>query len=748
MLNTAFSIKLDYPIQKNLVTIGKFDGKTPSIAFATTGGKICLHSPHNNESNQSISNTISPSIKFLNFNRNVTALTAGSFKVKDNDIDYLFVGTNNNVLAYNVDRNSDIFFKDVQDGVNTLVIGKMNGISNDPVLFVGGNCSLLGFNEVGKEIYWTVTGDNITSLELCDTNNDGINELLVGSDDYEIRIFQNENILDEITEADKILYLKKLTFNRFIYGLSNGTVGVYNGLTNTRLWRVKTKNKVTAINTIDIDGDMKVLIGWSNGTFNLRNPDNGEIIYKDKFNSSISSILTYDYRLDGKENVIICCESGEIKGYVPSDIDLSTVNDTNPLDEDQKLINELQNNKLNLMNELRNIEKTLKLTKSPDVIIGGLPSSTIINYNITPDLHLKCLELKVIVTPPDVIINNIVAIDYEGAILDNCEVFAVAPAVYGKPGILPLRPSKFNACTIKIQTHVAVRGMNNQLHVFEKDIQLPKFSTFLKLPDTINIRDLKIENFVINEPIGKVSFKISETTSRLYDFINANFILPAPLKPLSVDNIRIYFVSVCGSKLSLTKTMSEPGQSLYFVASRDQSNSTLLKVQIRCDNMDVVGEIIQEMGKFLNISDLSSDADFPDDFNSFQEVIDRVTEYNSTRVKLATDMADDSQMVKALIIRAEDSRLLTDMKTMRRAYTDLYSLNNQLISNYNQRTNNHDGLVNALKEVNQMIQRASNLRLGKSKTVTISDCRNAIKSNNMKSLIRIMKQGYDSKSYS
>eukprot|EP00595_Chromulina_sp_UTEXLB2642_P000727 CAMPEP_0196764558 /NCGR_PEP_ID=MMETSP1095-20130614/6436_1 /TAXON_ID=96789 ORGANISM="Chromulina nebulosa, Strain UTEXLB2642" /NCGR_SAMPLE_ID=MMETSP1095 /ASSEMBLY_ACC=CAM_ASM_000446 /LENGTH=193 /DNA_ID=CAMNT_0042120505 /DNA_START=1599 /DNA_END=2177 /DNA_ORIENTATION=+ len=193
--------------------------------------------------------------------------------------------------------------------------------------------------------------------------------------------------------------------------------------------------------------------------------------------------------------------------------------------------------------------------------------------------------------------------------------------------------------------------------------------------------------------------------------------------------------------------MSDPGQSLYFVASRDQSNSTLLKIQIRCDNMDVVGEIIQEMGKFLNITDLSSDADFPDDFNSFQEVIDRVTEYNSTRVKLATDMADDSQMVKALIIRAEDSRLLTDMKTMRRAYTDLYSLNNQLISNYNQRTNNHDGLVNALKEVNQMIQRASNLRLGKSKTATISDCRNAIKSNNMKSLIRIMKQGYDSKSY-
>ena len=42
-------------------------------------------------------------------------------------------------------------------------------------------------------------------------------------------------------------------------------------------------------------------------------------------------------------------------------------------------------------------------------------------------------------------------------------------------------------------------------------------------------------------------------------------------------------------------------------------------------------------------------------------------------------MADDSQRVKALIVRAEDSRLMTDMESTRRAYTELYSLNNQLV---------------------------------------------------------------------
>ena len=42
-------------------------------------------------------------------------------------------------------------------------------------------------------------------------------------------------------------------------------------------------------------------------------------------------------------------------------------------------------------------------------------------------------------------------------------------------------------------------------------------------------------------------------------------------------------------------------------------------------------------------------------------------------------MADDSQRIKALVIRAEDSRLMGDMSSMRKAYTDLNVLNSQLV---------------------------------------------------------------------
>lgn len=125
-------------------------------------------------------------------------------------------------------------------------MGKLEN-SSTPLVIGGGNCSVLGFDQSGSEIFWTVTADNISSLALIDVDNDGCKELLVGSDDFEIRVFKNEEITHEISEAEKVVFLSNIDgeSSKFIYALDNGTVGVYNGV--TRMWRVKTKNKVTAL---------------------------------------------------------------------------------------------------------------------------------------------------------------------------------------------------------------------------------------------------------------------------------------------------------------------------------------------------------------------------------------------------------------------------------------------------------------------------------------------------------------------
>ena len=104
-------------------------------------------------------------------------------------------------------------------------------------------------------------------------------------------------------------------------------------------------------------------------------------------------------------------------------------------------------------------------------------------------------------------------------------------------------------------------------------------------------------------------------------------------------------------------------------------------------------------------------------------------------------MADNSGLIRTFIVRAEDSRLMMDMKNMRKWYSQLYDLNRDLISGYKIRCNNHQELMDTLKQVNQIIQKAGRLRVGKSKAKVISDCRNAIKGSNVNILLKVMRTG-------
>lgn len=64
-------------------------------------------------------------------------------------------------------------------------------------------------------------------------------QLLVGSDDYEIREFKDDIIVNEISETSSICSLISFSIGRFAYALDNGTVGVYDKF--RRVWRVKVK---------------------------------------------------------------------------------------------------------------------------------------------------------------------------------------------------------------------------------------------------------------------------------------------------------------------------------------------------------------------------------------------------------------------------------------------------------------------------------------------------------------------------
>merc|ERR1711879_37333 len=141
------------------------------------------------------------------------------------------------------------------------------------------------------------------------------------------------------------------------------------------------------------------------------------------------------------------------------------------------------------------------------------------------------------------------------------------------------------------------------------------------------------------------------------------------------------------------------------------------------------------------VTELESQANFPEEMEKFRSVLMKVDEYNSVRLKLTAEMADSSNLVKAFIVKAEDYRMLSDMTNLKKVFSNLQQTNSDLIAEYNKRATNHSQLLLQLKEVNMMIQKAAKLRVGAPKTRVVNACRQAVKKNNIHELFQIIRTG-------
>ena len=231
----------------------------------------------------------------------------------------LFIASKTNLLGYgksivvndhkDVENNRDLFDKEVTDGINCLAFGifppdpAIEDSQPCATIVAGGNCSLNGYDKVGDERFWTVTGDNVAALTFLDWDGDGVEELMVGSDDQSIRAFRGEELIHDIQEMSKISHLTRFGGNRQVFGYSliNGAFGVYNN--KKRLWRQKSKEKITAMLGLeyDIDGQLVLIIGTSSGSVQARKHRTGELIHEVKMPTSIAAVFYCDYRQEGAQ---------------------------------------------------------------------------------------------------------------------------------------------------------------------------------------------------------------------------------------------------------------------------------------------------------------------------------------------------------------------------------------------------------------------------------------------------------------
>ncbi|XP_072403791.1 BBSome complex member BBS2 [Chiloscyllium punctatum] len=717
MLVPVFTLKLNHRINPRMVTVGKYDGTHPCLTAATQAGKVFIHNPHTRTqrfvSNNLLQGGLDSDTSLLNINQSVSCLTAGVLNPGLGH-DMLLVGTQTNLLAYDVYNNSDVFYKEVADGANAIVLGQLGEIPT-PLAIIGGNCTLQGFDQDGNDLFWTVTGDNVRSLALCDFDGDGKKELLAGSEDFDIRVFKEDEIMAEISETETITALCHMHGSRFGYALANGTVGVYDRA--TRYWRIKSKNHAMSIHAFDLnsDGVCELITGWSNGKIDARSDRTGEVIFKDNFTSSVAGIVEEDYRMDGQSQLICCSVEGEVRGYLPADREMrGNLMDTNA---EQDLIRELSQRKQNLLLELRNYEENSKVALNAlggegDGQIGIIPANTqlqtSLSVNVDTANQSPHVELS-ISTSNDTIIRAVLI--FAEGIFDG-ESHVVHPSAHNLSGqiFVPITPPKDIPVDLHIKAYVGYRN-SMQFHVFELTRQLPRFSMYARQTPG-----------PASEPQSYVTFTVSDRVQRVVMWMNQNFLVPEDIECPSMP-LDICFTSLRdGGQLRIK--MNASGE-----------------VTIRTEDIDLAGELIQSMASFLAIEDLQAEADFPAYFEELRQIFVQVDDYHSVHQKLTAEMADHSNLVRSLMVRAEDARLMGDMKSMKKGYMELFDLNRDLINGYKIRCNNHTELLTCLRAVNQAIQRAGRLRVGKPKTQVISACRDAIKNNNVSALFKIIRAG-------
>ena len=215
----SFEFKLGSSISPGMVCAGRFDGTYTCLAAATPNGNVLLHDPR----------AASGAVRTLSFGRTIRGLSCitgaalearkeqrndhQSSSIGDQsavDRDMLLLGGDTSAHVFDVHTNSDLFFKDVPDGACCCALGKLSTDSavSEPMIVVGSNCSIQGFDFHGSECFWTVSGDSVTCIAFAYLDS---TLMLVGSKDSFVRVYSGEQLIHEISETSAPTCIKVVT---------------------------------------------------------------------------------------------------------------------------------------------------------------------------------------------------------------------------------------------------------------------------------------------------------------------------------------------------------------------------------------------------------------------------------------------------------------------------------------------------------------------------------------------------------
>uniref|UniRef100_A0A7S3CS79 BBS2 hairpin domain-containing protein n=1 Tax=Strombidium rassoulzadegani TaxID=1082188 RepID=A0A7S3CS79_9SPIT len=173
----------------------------------------------------------------------------------------------------------------------------------------------------------------------------------------------------------------------------------------------------------------------------------------------------------------------------------------------------------------------------------------------------------------------------------------------------------------------------------------------------------------------------------------------------------------------------------------EQNNQAFLQMQ--CEDIETASDLIQDLlGDFLKVREFESEAKFPHLMEKLNnELLVQIQESNQLKGHFAANISESIQNLKVSVVKAEASLIINDVTTMRKHYAIVQQENGQLIGEYIKRSNNHQELVHTLKELNNLIRFASNLRIGSCQKLVVQQARECIRKQTTEKIQAIFERG-------
>ena len=599
----------------------------------------------------------------------------------------------------------------------------------EPICICGGSYNIIGIDINGEDKFWTVLGGNAVCLKLNDINNDGANELIVGTDDYTIRFYQNEDNINEINENTKIIELEYIGNTVLAYALENGTIGCYKG--NDRLWKKKEKGYVTSILVVDFNKDnfYEILCGWNTGKLQMLDTNQGRVLIETDLNKSIAKMF-YDNILLGSSNniynkynqLLVLTNNGEVYGF---DYSLNeriiknkfVAKDKKVLQKDLNKYESSLQEKTELIKKLEDLaikeSNKSKINSPKDEIV--LPKETNVNIDLQSNNEFKCADL-IIESSENTIIKMVII---QSEQIYKGETMVKYPNKETNKVIIQIKTKKDMNINLHIKALVGKSYFLDDYQVFEFNKIIPKYCFYILLRDDISYK---------NDVIQGINFRFNERIERLILWLETFFNIPKKELETYRPNENTYNI----------RFMSLRTDKILQISVKYEKESIL---EISTEEMELCGNIFQDMCTYFNITDLDTNINYKKIVNKYSENINRISELDQTRNQYNINMTEIIQLIKDLFVKAEDNRLLDNIKDFKDYFRKINVKNLELLDEYEKRTKAYEQLISDLKVVNEIIQIFSNLKAGKFKNEVVNQCRNCIRKKNYNLLLKILSTG-------